>query len=172
MRPLLIVLRLIHILSGVYWAGTMFFFVTFLEPSLRSLGPDGGKVMIRFFERGYLTLLPVIAGLTMLSGLSMLWILSNGFDPTYLRSSLGMSLVTGGALAITAFLVGMVVVRSAAAGIWDAARKVAQEPNEAARGLLMAEMGKLRARTVLGARVVFGLLIGAVALMAVARYVQ
>jgi uncharacterized membrane protein len=172
MDPLLVVLRLIHILGGVYWAGTMFFFVTFLEPSLRSLGPDGGKVMIRFFERGYLKLLPIVAVLTMLSGLWMLWILSNGFDAGYMGSSLGMAFSTGGALAIVAFIVGMVVMRPAAASIWDIARRLPQEPDESARNALLAEMGKLRARTVFGARVVFGLLVGAVALMAIARYVQ
>ena len=172
MNPLLVVLRLTHILGGVYWAGTMFFFVTFLEPSLRSLGPDGGKVMIRFFERGYLKLLPIVAVVTMLSGLWMLWILSSGFDAAYLGSPLGMALSTGGTLAIVGFIVGMVVMRPAAAGIWDIARKLPQEPNEAARNALMAEMGKLRARSVLAARVVFALLIGAVALMAVARYVS
>lgn len=172
MSVLLVVLRLIHILSGVYWAGTMFFFVTFLEPSLRSLGPDGGKVMIRFFERGYLNLLPVVAVMTMLSGLWMLWILSKGFDGAYMGSSLGMALSTGGSLAIIAFLVGIVVMRPAAASIWDIARKVAQEPDESARNALMAQMGKLRTRTVVAARVIFGLLVVAVALMAIARYVQ
>ena len=171
MSPLLVVLRLTHILSGVYWAGTMFFFVTFLESSLRSLGPDGGKVMIRFFERGYLKLLPIVAVVTMLSGLWLLWILSDGFNAAYMSSTLGMALSTGAALAIVAFIVGMVVMRPAASSIWDIARKMPQEPNEAARNALMAEMGRLRARTVLGARVVFGLLVGAVALMAVARYV-
>ena len=171
MNPLLVVLRLIHILSGVYWAGTMFFFVTFLEPSLRSLGPDGGKVMVRFFERGYLKLVPVIAVVTLLSGLWLLWILSEGFNATYMGSALGMALSTGAALAIVAFLVGMTVMRPAAASIWDIARKLPQEPDESTRNALMAEMGKLRARTVLGARVVFALLVGAVALMAVARYV-
>ena len=86
MSPLITVLRLIHILCGVYWAGTVFFFVTFLEPTIRSLGPDGGKVMIRLFERGYLKLLPIFAVVTVLSGLWLLWILSSGFDASYMRT--------------------------------------------------------------------------------------
>jgi hypothetical protein len=64
----------------------------------------------------------------------------------------------------------MIVMRPAAARIWDIARKLPQEPDEAARNALMAEMGELRVRSVLGARIVFALLAGAVALMAVARY--
>src|SRR5919109_4503056 len=150
MNALIVVLRLVHIISGVYWAGTIFFFVTFLEPSLRSLGPDGGKVMIRFFERGYLKLLPIVAVITMLSGLWLLWIASGGFNSSYMGSRIGMALSTGGGLAIAAFIVGMIVMRPAAARIGDIARKLPQEPDEAARNALMAEMGELRVRSVLG----------------------
>lgn len=171
MNPLLPVLRLIHILGGVYWAGTMFFFVTFLEPTLRSLGPDGGKVMIRMFERGYTKVLPAIAIMTTLSGFWMLWILSSGFDKTYMGSSIGMSLSTGGTLALIALIIGLAVVRPAADRIWAIARQLPDVKDEATRAGLMGEMQAVRARTVGGSRVVFALLIGAVALMAIARYI-
>jgi uncharacterized membrane protein len=170
MNALAIVLRLIHILGGVYWAGTMFFFVTFLEPSLRALGPDGGKVMIKFFERGYLKLLPSVAVVTMLSGLWLLWIASAGFDSAWIGSPIGMAFSTGGTVAIIAFIVGMAVMRPAAARIWEIARALPQETDESRRNALMADMGRLRIRSVLGARLVFALLVVAVGLMAVARY--
>jgi hypothetical protein len=171
MNPLLTVLRLIHILGGVYWAGTMFFFVTFLEPSLRSLGPDGGKVMIRLFERGYTKVLPAIAIMTVLSGFWMLWILSSGFDATYMGSSIGMALSTGGALALIALIIGVAFIRPAADRIWAIARQLGDAKDEATRAGLMGEMQAMRAKTVGGSRVVFALLIGAVALMAIARYI-
>jgi uncharacterized membrane protein len=170
MNSLAVTLRLIHILGGVYWAGTIFFFVTFVEPSLRSLGPDGGKVMIRFFERGYLKLLPAVAIVTILSGLWLLSIVSGGFEPGYMGSTIGMALSTGGALAILAFIVGIAVMRPAAVRIWVIARALPQEMNDNSRAVLVAEMGKLRARSVTSARIVFSLLVASVALMAVARY--
>lgn len=170
MNPLVAVLRLIHILGGVYWAGTMFFFVTFLEPSLRSLGPDGGKVMIRFFERGFLKLLPTFAVVTILSGLWLLWIVSGGFDAAWMGSGSGIALSTGGAIAIIGFVLGLAIMRPAAARIWDIARRLPQETDEAAKNALMAEMGRLRSRSQLGARLVFSMLVVAVGLMAVARY--
>jgi hypothetical protein len=170
MNALLIVLRLIHILGGVYWAGTMFFFVTFLEPSLRSMGPDGGKVMIRFFERGYLKLLPSVALLTVLSGFWLLWHVSNGFDSNWMGSPLGIALSTGGTLGILAFATGLLVMRPAAMRTWEIVRQLPQEPNEATRTALTAEMVRLRARTGLGARLVFGMIVLSVALMAVGRY--
>lgn len=170
MNPLVSILRLVHILSGVYWAGTIFFFVTFLEPSLRSLGPDGGKVMIRFFERGYLKLIPFFAFVTVLSGLWLLWIVSGGFDAAWMGSGSGIALSTGGALAIIAFVIGMVILRPAAARSWAVARQLAQEADEAARNALMAEMGRLRNRNLRSGRLVFSLLVVAVGLMATARY--
>ena len=170
MNTVVPVLRLVHILGGVYWAGTMFFFVTFLEPTLRSLGPDGGKVMIRLFERGYMKILPIVAVVTVLAGLWLLWILSAGFQPAYMRSPLGMGFSSGGVLAIIALIIGLVVMRPVGARIWAIARQLPQESNEASRNALMAEMGQLRERTVLAARAIFGLLVAAVALMAVSRY--
>jgi uncharacterized membrane protein len=171
MSVVLIILRLIHILAGVYWAGTMFFFVTFLEPSLRSMGPDGGKVMIRFFERGYLKLIPIVAILTILSGLWLLWRQSAGFDAVYMGSTLGMAFSTGGLLAIVAFIIGIAVTRPAAARIWELSGQVPQATSEEVRNSLMAEIGKNRARTVISARIIVVLLFMAVALMAIARYV-
>jgi uncharacterized membrane protein len=169
MYALAVTLRLIHIFTGVYWAGTMFFFVTFLDPSLRSLGPDGGKVMIRMFERGYMKVLPIVASLTVISGLWLLWILSGGFDSTYLSSPVGMALSTGGGFAILAWLIGIVFIRPAGARIWEIAKAMPQA-DEARRNALVAEMGQVRARTVAGGRLVFGLLVLSVALMAIARY--
>jgi hypothetical protein len=170
MNSLAIVLRLIHIVSGVYWAGTVFFFSTFLEPSLRSLGPDGGKVMTRMVERGYLKVMPAVSIATLLSGVWLLWILSDGFNPGYMSSPIGISFSTGGVLAILAWIVGMAYLRPAAMRLGAIGQSMILETSETGRAALMAEMGRFRARTLLGSRIVFALLVGAVALMAVARY--
>jgi hypothetical protein len=87
MDPLVTVLRLVHIGGGVYWAGTIFFFVSILQPAVQDLGPDGGKVMVKLFERGYLTILPIIATLTIVSGFWLLWLFSAGFNATYMGST-------------------------------------------------------------------------------------
>lgn len=167
---LLITLRLTHIVCGVYWAGTIFFFTSYLEPSLRDLGPDGGKVMIKLFERGYLTVLPVIATAAVLSGWWLLWITSGGFDASYMGTPTGISLSTGGLLATVALLVGLFVMRPTANRIWGIARELPQVTDEGRRGALMAEMGALRGKTGMAARTIFGLLVLAVSLMAIARY--
>ncbi len=169
MHLLLIVLRFIHVLSAVYWAGTIFFFVSFLEPSLRSLGPDGGKVMIRFFERGYLDLLPRVALTAIASGLALIWIVSDGFQASWMRSRIGMALSTGGLSAIIALILGFVIMRPAAIKIWELSKQM-PAADEAKRNELMAQMGALRQKTVGGARLVAVFILIAATLMATARY--
>jgi hypothetical protein len=65
----------------------------------------------------------------------------------------------------------MVVMRPAAARIWELSKQLPQATSEEVRNSLMAEIGKNRTRTVIAARVVFVLLLIAVALMAIARYI-
>ena len=39
MHALQLVLRLVHIVFGVFWVGAAFFLAMFLEPSIRAAGP-------------------------------------------------------------------------------------------------------------------------------------
>ena len=68
MDPLLVMLRLLHVGLGVFWAGTIFFIVLYLEPSVRAAGPAGGAVMQGLQERRLMTVLPVVALLTLVTG--------------------------------------------------------------------------------------------------------
>jgi hypothetical protein len=171
MISLLLVLRLVHIISGVYWAGTLMFFVTFLEPSLRALGPDGGKVMMELAKRRYLVILPSIAALTILSGLWLMWIVSDGFQPAWMGSRFGIVLSSGALAAVLAFAIGVFVMRPAAMRTMKLAANMAQVSDDATRIARMAEMQSLRERSVVAARTVAGLLALVVAAMAVARYI-
>lgn len=147
--------RVIHIVVGVFWAGTVFFNAWLLAPALRDLGPDGGKVMGALAKRGMLMILPVAGILTILSGIWLYWHASAGFDPAYMGSRPGMVYGLGMVATILAFLIGVAVVRTAIA------KAATAEP---------AEGQKLRQRAA-SASVVVALLVGiAVLTMAVGRY--
>ena len=68
----MIVLRLIHIIAGVFWVGTAFLIAWFLMPAQRATGMAGmtfvEELMLRKKLRVYLILTMV---LTILSGLAM-----------------------------------------------------------------------------------------------------
>ena len=54
MDPVLVVLRVVHVVGGVFWAGAVLFVVHFLEPAVRDAGPDGAKVGPALQKRRYL----------------------------------------------------------------------------------------------------------------------
>ena len=170
MDTFMIAMRLVHIVLGVFWAGTLFFFVTFLEPSLRAAGPNGAPVMQGLVKRGYLNILPAIAGLTILSGLVLYWRLSGGLTPGWVTSRYGMSLTVGGVASLIAFAIGVLVMRRAALRIGSLAATL-QSAEGAAREEIMAGIQSLQVRARVSARWVAALLAVAVAAMAVARYV-
>jgi hypothetical protein len=61
MDPILLVLRVVHVVGGVFWAGAILFVVHFLEPAVRDAGPDGARVMQALQKRRYLDVMPVVA---------------------------------------------------------------------------------------------------------------
>ena len=70
MNVTMILLRIIHIFAGVFWAGTTFFFVSFLEPTLTATAPESNKVMGYLTQRTrYVTTLGITAPLVALTGL-------------------------------------------------------------------------------------------------------
>jgi hypothetical protein len=109
MNLYLIVLRLVHIFSGVSWAGATFFMVSTLIPSVQSAGPDVG----RFFGRlagsnRMLIFMSVTNTLTVLSGLLMYGYLTNGFHLNWLSSGRGLVLTIGALAGLVGWVVGLI----------------------------------------------------------------
>lgn len=170
MDPLLLALRLLHIVLGSLWVGIIVFNAVFLGPTVAELGPDGGKVMGALQRRGMMTFLPVIGLLTLASGLWLLYLVSLGFDGAYFRSGPGHAYSTGGGLAILGFLLGIGIMRPAMIRVMTLAQGLAQVTDDATRSAHQAEMQRLRGRASSTGRVVAVLLVLATALMAVGRY--
>ena len=167
----IIVLRLIHILGGIFWLGSGLFTTFFLMPALGRAGPAAaGPLMGALQQRRLFTVLPVAAVLTMISGARLLQIVSGGFAPAYLASRPGQTLMWSGLAAVIAFVVSLAVARPAAvrAGQLGATMATLPPDQRAARG---AELERLRRRSGLATMVAMALLITSAAGMAVARYV-
>jgi uncharacterized membrane protein len=111
MRNLIMVLRVIHIFSGVFWVGFSFFNVSFMAPAIAAVGAEGQKVMGYLTQKtSLLSTVYVTATLTMLSGVTMYWILS-GLKLSFLRSGYGLILTIGGLAGIVAWVIGFFVIR-------------------------------------------------------------
>lgn len=169
MDPLMLVMRLLHIVLGVFWAGTMIFHAFFLLPSMREAGPEGAKVAQGLMRRRFLTVMPVVAVLTILSGLWLYWKVSLGFQPEYMGSGWGMAIGTAMILAVVALGLGLAIVRPSMLKSMAISQAAASAP-PAEREARIREAQALRARAGKANVWVAGLLLITVALMAVARY--
>jgi len=169
MDPLLIVLRIVHVVGGVFWAGGMLFVTHFLEPAVRDSGPDGAKVMQALQRRRFTDVMPIVAAFTLVSGFWLYLRAYGGAHPGLGASGPELWLGTGGLLALAAFVVGMTLVRPSAARVGALGVELAQAPPER-KDALAAEVARLRGRMRLGGRIVAGLLGITILCMAVGRY--
>ena len=161
--------RIIHVVGGVIWVGSMFFVSTFLIPSLTEAGPDAGKVMAALNRRNFMIVIPVIALLTILSGLWLYWRVSAGYDPAYMRSGPGQAYGLGATMAIIAFIIGMTVTRPAMVKSGKLMASAATA-SPAEREAMMVQAQAARARGARWGKVIVFLLIGAATLMSLGRY--
>lgn len=167
---LLLLLRLLHIVLGMFWAGTVIFIALYLIPSVRDAGPDGAKVMQALQRRHVLEIVPTAAVLTILSGLWLFWHDTAG-HAGWARTPMGTSLSLGALSAIVGFLVGMFVMRAATIQAGRLAASLEGLPAGPEKDARAARVQRLRLRAAVSARWVAGLLVLAAAFMAVARYV-
>lgn len=171
MNTVAMLLRAIHILCGVYWAGTLFFVATLLQPSFADAGPEAGKVQQALIRRRFLEVLPLMAVLTILSGLELYRRISGGFQAAWIASAGGMTLTTGVVAALVAFTIGMTMLRPSAKQVGPLIQQAQGMPEGPDRDAAFARIERLRRRVIVGGRWVAGFLIIAVAAMAVFRYV-
>jgi uncharacterized membrane protein len=156
----MILLRFTHVFFGALWVGMMAFQTFFLMPALGEAGPDSGKIMASLARRRIPTVMLLIALLTLGSGVWLLMRFVGGDAAIAMRTPMGRALGWGGVAAIVAFIIGMSIVRPA----MMKAMSLSQS------GGSPEEIGRLRARAGKGSRFVSALLLIALALMAVARY--
>ena len=166
-----LILRLIHIVCGVYWAGTLMFLATLLQPSVAEAGPAGAKVTQALMRRRFLEIIPVMAILTILTGIDLYRRASGNFSMDWITSRPGMTLTIGAVAALIAFTIGMTVLRPAAKGAGPLAQRAQGLPEGAEREALMADVQRLRRRMAVGGRVVASLLLVAVIGIAVFSYI-
>ena len=170
MSLLVITLRLVHVVLGVFWAGTLIFFALFLGPSVRDAGPDGAKVMAGLLRRRFLEVMPAVALLTILSGLWLYWRTSAGLTSVWVTSPAGLAFGLGGVLSVVAFVIGVGIMRPATLRAGALARELATAPEGPERTARAATVQQLRRRGMIAGRAVAVLLALVTALMAVARY--
>ncbi len=157
-----LILRLFHVFFGALWVGMMVFGTFFVGPAVEEIGPEGGKIMAALQRRRVMVIMPLFALITLVSGMWLFGRLAGGNLSALIATPMGLAFALGGAAALIAFLIGMVVMRP---GMMRAQRLAASRDPAFA-----AEIHRLRQRGNVLGRVVGVLLLFALGAMAVARY--
>jgi uncharacterized membrane protein len=110
MDAITIVLRLIHIFAGVFWAGSTLTLAGFVEPAARAAGPEGARFIQRLAGQTRFTFFAGLAApLTILAGLALYW-RDSGLRPEWILTPSGLGFTVGGLAGIIAFVLGFAVM--------------------------------------------------------------
>jgi len=168
----MVFLRIIHIVTGVIWVGSLFVVVMFVQPSAATLGPAGAPFMSELRRRRFVDVVFIDAVFTVLAGSLLYWRDWHTFSTfgDWIGSSFGRTLTVGAVLALSGLAVAGSVTRPTIARLVSLGKQVAASggapaPETAAR------IGALQHRLVVAERTSFAFVMLAVVAMSSARYV-
>jgi uncharacterized membrane protein len=141
MNLFMIVMRIIHIFSGIFWVGVSFFNISFLQPTVQATGGEGQSVMQHLTSRTRFTIsMYTVATLTLLSGWIMHWSLFK-FRLAALTTGYGSLLTIGGIAGTIAWMIALVFIRSVLADMGTIGQAIMAQggpPNEEQSAQLQA----------------------------------
>jgi hypothetical protein len=169
MESLVLILRALHIVAGVFWVGAAVFYVLFVEPSIKVLGAAGPKFMQEMIgRRKYPLFMNAVSIVTILAGAGLIWITS-GMQSAWFSSGPGIGFSLGALVGIAVWFLGFLLLRPRA----ERMGKLGQEIGKAGgppTAEQAAEMTRLSAELARIGRIDAILLTIALVLMATARY--
>jgi uncharacterized membrane protein len=164
----IVVLRIVHIVSGAFWLGGSVVTAFFLLPTVKATGPVGGQFAGALIQRTHIAEWLTAAGiLSVLSGLLLYWdfyagLSWDGFEPQVV---IGI----GGLLAILSLAIGVFFSRPAAARM-GAVGKAIQMQGTPPTPVQMAERDGLLSRLTTLAMINAVLVVITAVCMAIGRY--
>jgi len=110
MDYLVIVLRLVHILAGVFWVGSSLFVGMFLTPAMAANPESAPKYMAFLITKSRLTVkIASAAILTVLAGGTLYWIDSQGLTSGWTSSGPGWGFGIGALFGLIGLVFGLLV---------------------------------------------------------------
>ena len=169
----MVVFRIVHILAGVAWVGSVFLLVVFIQPSAAAIAPASAPFMTELLGRRRLVdWILTLAAITVLGGFFLYWHdwhLFGSFSE-WTRSRFGEVLTIGALAALAAFGIGIFGTRPTVGRFFALGKQVAAS-GAPPTPEVAAQMAALQARLKNLARISLGLLVIAVLGMSIARYV-
>ena len=171
MTTVILLLRALHILGGVFWAGATISLYAFVMPAVTATQPDSRRFVQHLAGRSGLTLWMALgAWATVIGGIALFSPATGQMTAGMMGSPRGIVLSIGALLGLAVFLEGQFVLGPTARrlGATSAALAAAGGPPSPEQVAQVAGLQAKMIRTGRRAAVLLGL---AVLLMATARYV-
>jgi hypothetical protein len=166
-RYMMPIIRLLHILFGVFWVGSVFFQMLILEPRLRILGP-------KFRQPVMSAIMPILVPAMMLSGFTVFFsgilmtlAYRGGRIDTLLTSGWGLAMVIGFVATVGAMLIGLGGLTPTGIRLGRLGEQLNGQPPTPEQA---ATISRLSHRMELLSRADFTLLLIALVVMPLARY--
>lgn len=116
MNLVMVVLRVVHVFSGVLWVGATFVVAFFVLPTSKALGAEGGRFVQRLAgPAGLSNMMNLAALLLLFSGLAMFAMITGQGAPGMMRSPSMMVLSVGALFGLLAVGHGFTAQRATAA---------------------------------------------------------
>ena len=173
MTSLMILLRLVHVLAGIFWVGATIFLAAFLLPASRAVGPAAGPLISQLMERRRLQFwINVSMTLAILAGFALYAIDSRLSGGGFGRSPMGITLAIGALLSIAAAGVGGAVGKPTGRKLGEIAQRMqeAQRTGGPPPAELVAEAQPLQQKMARTLNTISWLLVLSATTMAIARY--
>ncbi len=159
-------LRIVHIVGGVFWVGGTLMMTFFIGPTIGATAEAGQKFVghlmnnLKFSNR-----MSIAAGLTVTAGALLYWHDSAGFTSPWLHSGAGLGFTIGAISAIVGFVFGVMIGR-----VTTNMAKLGAQFQGPPTPEQMAQMQTLRKQQATYSTIAAVALIIAVTFMAIARY--
>ena len=168
----MVIFRLVHILVGVAWVGSVFLLVTQIQPTAAAIAPAGAPFMAELLGKRRLVQRIIGMGIvTIVAGFFLYWhdwhMYSSFGD--WIGSTFGLTLTVGAIAAIVAVTIGIVVTRPNVDRMLALMQQIGASQG-APTPELVGQLGAIQARLRLASRGSLVLLVLAVLAMSMARY--
>jgi len=168
MDYLMIILRLIHIISGVFWVGAGLAVFFFIGPTLAATADAGQKFAQHLILKTRFTaVITTSAILTVLAGATLYWIDSGGLSSAWMHSGPGIGFAAGAFFGLVGLVFGIMVGNTN-----GALAKLGSQIQGKPTPEQMAQIGTLRKRLSTISPINAYALILAMLFMAIARYLR
>lgn len=113
MTYLIWLLRIIHIVAGVFWVGGTLIMTFFIAPTVGATAEAGQRFVGHLVnELKFSNRMSIAAGSSVLAGFILYWIDSQGFTSAWMSSGAGRGFGIGAGFALIGFVFGILIGRT------------------------------------------------------------